>query len=99
MKHPQELVYKSGRNARFPSSSGLSAAHHKALAVLAANQNSRRESHDDSSMMGVVIQRLLVLVLYRLCVCVCCFDYTCITEFITITCTISQYVPWNSTWL
>jgi hypothetical protein len=47
---------KSERNARFPSSVGLS-AHHQASAVAAANQNSRRESHDDSPMMGVVIQR------------------------------------------
>ena len=47
---------KSERNARFPSSVGL-LAHHQALAVAAANQNSRRESHDDSPMMGVVIQR------------------------------------------
>ena len=47
---------KSERNTRFPSSVGLS-AHHQASAVAAANQNSRRESHDDSPMMGVVIQR------------------------------------------
>ena len=57
MKHPQELVYKSECNARFPSSVGLSAAHHQALAVLAANQNNHSESHDNSPMMGVVIQR------------------------------------------
>ena len=48
---------KSERNARLPSSVGLSAVHHQASAVSAANQNSRRESHDDSPMMGVVIQR------------------------------------------
>ena len=48
---------KSERNARFPSSVGLSAHHHQPSAVAAANQNSRRESHDDSPMMGVVIQR------------------------------------------
>ena len=50
---------KSEHNARFPSSVRLSAAasHHQASAVAAANQNSRRESHDDSPMIGVVIQR------------------------------------------
>ena len=46
---------KSERSTRFPGSVGLSAHHHQASA--AANQNSRRESHDDSPMMGVVIQR------------------------------------------
>ena len=48
---------KSEHNARFPSSVGLSAVHHQASAVLEANQNSCRESHDTSPMMGVVIQR------------------------------------------
>ena len=47
---------KSECNTRFPSSVGLS-AHHQASAVVAANQNSRRESYDDSPMMGVVIQQ------------------------------------------
>ena len=47
---------KSERNARFPSSVGLS-AHYQASAVVAANQKSPRESHDDSPMMSVVIQR------------------------------------------
>jgi hypothetical protein len=47
---------KSEHNAIFPSSVGLS-AHHQASAVAAANQNSRKESYDDSPMMGVVIQR------------------------------------------
>ena len=46
--HQEPTVAKSERNALFPSSVSAAAA---------ANQNSRRESHDDSPMMGVVIQR------------------------------------------
>ena len=57
VKRHQELVENQNVTLDFLYSSVGLLAHHRASAVAAANQNSRRESNDDSPMVGVVIQQ------------------------------------------